>query len=825
MQVADIQGDATAATLGAQKTTAVGMVEDAAFLMMLATNLYSNQKLACIRETLCNAWDAHIEAGRTDVPVKVTITDEYELVIEDSGNGIPAEDFPMVYGTMGGSTKSKNVKVTGGFGLGAKSPWSYADSFRVINENQGTKTIYNLVRASVEAEGKPAIQQVMQVPTERSGLTVRIQLQQKDVEQMAEYIRAVVMHGDMNVLFSRPGVTETQLATMNLSTEVGSYSVADNWYFQYMGNHSLFVRYGAVIYPMLQTPGTQKAVDLLKQFMELVGFRKMVVQAAPGTLALTPNREALSSSKMTEDGITDLCVALVARIEDDLIKQIPGSIMTAVAKLSSGESFYTGLDQYVNSTEAIDPLPVRRYLGSHLGAATRAKYENLLAAAEHRGFKTKHTFTNKAATREYHRLRRRLVDKHWTAKEDLKHAFLKHYILRPLSRVFQKHPDLLKVSEFFHAKRFYFDRREKHEHLLSRVSADEFGNLKQLVDNPTVFVTSRLKNLDDSIQCCPSVVHGQASWVYRIAPKDVNKDAIIKAFEDAGFQVVDLTLNHSWDSVATELEIAKLNRAASRRAQAGQLDLAVGSKKKANLLMSLTNVYHDDTGERKMHQNQIKLMKSVTDTTDTPRFYVTVEEVTKNGKLGMFGTYLDLTDEERKLGVVVRTGVEKNMALKRGAVHVDSYLAKRLWDLVHTKQYADYCTKQRKAGLFDHHHVQETQLELLEYLDIKLPGFDKLTENAAFDRAASLVEGISATYFSSLVPDLTMEQLRHYADVVRRYKLDELPCVVKLKALKQDRIAQGLIQSCSNFTELAKQHPERKAALKSLVMGAFKNGN
>jgi hypothetical protein len=823
MQVADIQGDATAATLGAQKTTAMGMVQDASFLMMLSTNLYSNQQLACIRETLCNGWDAHIEAGTTDTPLKVTITEHLELVIEDSGLGIPEDLFEQIYGTFGGSTKRTNKSVTGGFGLGCKSPWAYTDSFRVISENQGKKVVYNLVRASVEADGLPAITRVMETTTERTGLTVRFQLRQQDVERMALYIRAVTMHGDMNVLFSRPGMPETQLATMNLSTEVGSYSVADDWYFQYMGQHQLFVRYGAVIYPMLQTPGTQKAVDLLKQFMELVGFRKMVVQAAPGTLALTPNREALSSSKMTEDGITDLCVALVARIEDDLIQQIPGSIMKAVAKLSTGESFYTGLDQYASSSEAIEPLSVRRYLGSQLGAAKRAKYENLLAEAENRGFRNKHTFTNKAATHEYHRLRRRLHGKGWQAKEDLKYAFLKHFILRPLSRVFQKHPDLLKTSEFYHAARFYYDRREKHGKILNRVSIEEFGHLKQLVDTPVVFVTSRLKDIDESINCCPGVVHGRSSWIYKIEPKDANRDAIIKAFEDAGLCVVDLTLNHSWDSVATALELKKLQRAAIRAKATGTLP-GVESKKKANLLMSLSNVYHPD-GVRKMYAGHIKVMKSADDTTDTPLFYVPVDKLQHEGKLSIFGHYLDLNDEERKHGVIVRTGVEKNMAIKRGAVHVDSYLAARLWKLVHTKEYATYITKQRKAGLYEDHHIAEAHIELLEYLDIKLAGFDKLTENALFDRASDATDGISATTFQSLVPNLTMEQLRHYADVVRGYKLDELPCVVKLKALKQDRLIQALMGGCSSLVEVAKQHPERKPALKSLVMGAFKNGN
>lgn len=52
MQVADMTNKASAAVLGAKQTRAVSMVEDAGFLMMLSSNLYSNQLLAAVREPL-----------------------------------------------------------------------------------------------------------------------------------------------------------------------------------------------------------------------------------------------------------------------------------------------------------------------------------------------------------------------------------------------------------------------------------------------------------------------------------------------------------------------------------------------------------------------------------------------------------------------------------------------------------------------------------------------------------------------------------------------------------------------------------------------------
>jgi hypothetical protein len=826
MLVSDIQGDATAATLGAQKTTAMGMVDDAAFLMMLATNLYSNQKLACIRETMCNAWDAHIEAGTTHIPVKVVITEENELVIEDSGLGISEDLFEQIYGTFGGSTKRNNKAVTGGFGLGCKSPWAYTESFRVISESQGKKVVYNLTRASVEAEGKPAITRVMVMPTERSGLTVRFPLAEDDVRIMLHYIQAIACHGDMLVHCTHEKVDVTGgsiLDRLGLDPTPGSYNIEDSkWYFHYMGNHDWFVRYGAVIYPMLDTPGTKKALDLVREFMKIVGFKRMVVQSAPGTLALTPNREALSSSKMTEDGLTNLCVDLVARIEADIIKQIPGSVLQAVERLAKGDSAHTSLERRADIMEAITPVSVRRYLNSTLGAAKLAKYSSMLREAEHRGFKNTNTFVNKAATRQYHRLRSRIQGAHWKQQQDMKTAFAKHYVLRPLSRIFQKHVGLLQLEQFFNEGHF-FNNSNRRESLLTYVNVESHAYLQQMIDTPTVFITSRSKELHRSIKCCPHVTFTQATWVYRIVPNAKNKDAVIKAFEDSGMKVIDLTLNHEWDVVAAELEAARLRRSAG--AKAGATTRAAGGKKTPNAMMSLSNVYNDETGLRTHPIGSIKVMNKVDlQTTDTPVFYVPVEGLRSEGEIGRFGHYLDLTDDERKHGVIVRSGTEKNMAIKRGAKHVDAYLAQRLWDKVNSKEYAEYRTKLRKNSLYDEHHINAEHIEMLEFLGVKLAGVDKLIVDPAMERAADLVHGTTALDFSREIPAITLEEMTHYKDVISHYKLDALPFIVMLKTLKADDMLGRLLFWGSNVMDLIKQFPERKPALKALVMSVIKHG-
>lgn len=816
MLVADTQQAATAATLGAQETTAMGMVDDAAFLLMLATNLYSNQNLACIRETLCNAWDAHIEAGTTHLPVKITITKDLELVIEDNGLGIPVDRFEGIYGVFGASTKRNNKAVTGGFGLGCKSPWAYTDSFRVISESQGKKTVYNLSRASVEAEGKPSITKVMELPTERSGLTVRIQLQQKDVAEMSNYIRAIARHGEMLIDFkdeSRGSETQ-RLDRLGMATEVGSYSVEDDkWYYQYMGNHKLFVRYGAVLYPMLQTPGTKKAVDLLLEFMEMVGFSRMVVQAAPGTLALTPNREALSSQKMTEDGITELCIALVNRIEEDIVAKIPSSIREAIADLEKGVN-ESNLHQRVDPWQYVTPLPVRRYLQSQLGAAKKAKYSKEMRAAEHRGFKACHVFHSKSATKDYHKLRLRIEKQRTHAYGDysLQNGFAQRHVMRPLAKVFVNNRKLLdfsklRYSESPYGQRYSYLKRFVQDHMARK----KFGELKQLVDKRVVFITSRLKDVELSINGCPSIQRNQSVWVYKIHNSDKEREAIIKAFQDGGFTVIDLTLNHSWDDVAQEALKSKQRQQASKPAAAPVV-------KQKSMLISIQDLY-DAKGKRKFGTTFVKDVA----TTDTPLFFIEQHEYTTKGRVGPFVHYVDLTDEERKHGVIVRTGIERNMAIKRGAVEANKYFAQKFWDAINSEEYKRYVTQLRKPGVSTDHDIVSADLKLFDMLGIKLPGYEKLTFDPKMERLRAIVLDVSALQLHMYL-NLTPGQRDHFSYVIEKYTLDELPFIKKLKAVHKDQLLRKLDGGSAGILDLIAENPERKSALKSLVLCALKTG-
>ena len=319
MLVADTNEVATSATLGGKETIAFGISDDPAFFHVLSTSLYNNPTLAVVRETICNSWDAHIEAGKTDTPIRITIDTDNFITFRDYGNGIPDELIGSIYGVYGASTKKSNSSVTGGFGLGCKSPFAYTDSFQVTSWNQGKMSVYNVAQAAIENDGKPGIVPIVTgIPTEESGLEVKFQLGKHDVNTFIHYIKSIVFNGEIKAELSTPKLIKTDdgnsiqqgdytlLNTLGMSFEPGSYDMSDRWHQGYMGGSNLFVRYGNVMYPIVSSPASEEAVGTILNFMNIIGAGFLVVQAAPDTLSISPSREPLSNHQLTADGYNTL---------------------------------------------------------------------------------------------------------------------------------------------------------------------------------------------------------------------------------------------------------------------------------------------------------------------------------------------------------------------------------------------------------------------------------------------------------------------------------------------------------------------------------------
>jgi DNA topoisomerase VI subunit B len=106
-------------------------------MKIMRSKLYSNPIKVLIQEYLCNARDANREAG-CDKPIEIFLPTKLSQSFEvrDYGIGISPSRMENVFIKYGESTKRQDNKQTGGFGIGAKSGWSYSDSFSVTTITQ-----------------------------------------------------------------------------------------------------------------------------------------------------------------------------------------------------------------------------------------------------------------------------------------------------------------------------------------------------------------------------------------------------------------------------------------------------------------------------------------------------------------------------------------------------------------------------------------------------------------------------------------------------------------------------------------------------------------
>lgn len=112
---------------------------------ILSSNLYSNPEKSFIREIVSNAWDSHVEAGTTDIPVTidfVTSDKTYDIVIRDYGTGLSPERFENIFCKIGSSTKRESNDFIGMFGLGRFAGLACKDTVHFTSYYNGKKYYY-----------------------------------------------------------------------------------------------------------------------------------------------------------------------------------------------------------------------------------------------------------------------------------------------------------------------------------------------------------------------------------------------------------------------------------------------------------------------------------------------------------------------------------------------------------------------------------------------------------------------------------------------------------------------------------------------------------
>ena len=805
MLVADTNEVATSATLGGKETIAFGISDDPAFFHVLSTSLYNNPTLAVVRETICNSWDAHIEAGKTNTPIRITIDTDNFITFRDYGSGIPDELIGSIYGVYGASTKKANSSVTGGFGLGCKSPFAYTDSFQVTSWNQGKMSVYNVAKAAIENDGKPGIVPIVtNIPTEESGLEVKFQLGKHDVNTFVHYIKSIVFNGEIKAELSTTKLVKTEtgisiqqgdyalLDTLGMSFEPGSYDMSDSWYQGYMGNSNIFVRYGNVMYPIVSSPASEEAVGLILNFMNIIGADNLVVQAAPDTLAIAPSRETLSNQKLTDDGITTLCVDLVDRMEKEIKAKIPEAIKQ-IEEYASKSS--TRFWEYPSFLLAVTDRTVQRYMSSSLWAKQRKHYikhwrnlsnKALLARPEYAGLK---------------KLYGKAMSALKEAREDNTYSF-QELVYRHLHL-----PQLATLKTSGIKWSGYIMNQGNSVNLVKGKLTDYFRvylNSHQSIGiftTKNVVVTRRLSDCADSFSYFPEYNRGdleRTAFVHVVGPKKGAAEEAVAKFTAMGYRVIDLTQYNEWDKPTNfRREQAKL--AAEKRAKtiAANKTKAAG---KTNALVSLNAVLDTTPARDKSGDLVYKpfIDKGFADPSrhekygfievEQPKYYVLANQVGSGSpataRIGTMWKWYELFDEMKAETVVCRNQIEANKAKRRGAIHIDDVRFNELMSVITSKGFKKYVTEHR-IGILEYVGLDDREYrEILDILGLTFKPLQNLIfkpeyewaydflRNRPHDNKEKLVEMGCIKSVDDLEPYIVMTNPRNhkYFQILNDYK-------------------------------------------------------
>ena len=176
--------------------------EDTMIIRLLRDKMYSNKIAAVSREIASNSRDANRENGIPFTPITIKLEKTEETILSDSeftisfkdnGIGISPERMENIFLKYGSSTKRDSNNYTGGFGIGAKTPFAYTDTFFIntVVEENGTKNKY-YYQASITSDGTREVSKMITLDVEetdeKTGTEIIVPILEKDVQDFKKEI-------------------------------------------------------------------------------------------------------------------------------------------------------------------------------------------------------------------------------------------------------------------------------------------------------------------------------------------------------------------------------------------------------------------------------------------------------------------------------------------------------------------------------------------------------------------------------------------------------------------------------------------------------------
>lgn len=276
--------------------------QDIGLAIEIITNRSYKRKIVTpVQEYICNARDAHREIGQTR-PIEICVPTVFspQLTIRDFGPGITPEKMGDVFVKFFASTKRRDNKQTGGFGLGAKSAWAYSDAFSIVSITNGVKrsyTAYKTGQGLLQPEGE-------EQTSEPSGLEIIIPVKSGDVKEFEKAVRRCVSFWKESERPLVKGMTMTYPATPQIFGQFAFYSESEiSSVMDYRYIDDLIILDG-IPYELSHEDRQNLGIKFLTDWRRPV--KQMCMIVSTGEVSVTPFRESLEFNDHTKQAIQKL---------------------------------------------------------------------------------------------------------------------------------------------------------------------------------------------------------------------------------------------------------------------------------------------------------------------------------------------------------------------------------------------------------------------------------------------------------------------------------------------------------------------------------------
>lgn len=341
---------------GVQTTSSFNIARTPHMFNILSSGLYSDKIGAVLREVGCNAMDAHVMAGKPELPIQVKLPTglDRSFYVKDWGPGLDDHEVRELYSTYGWSSKQQRDDVTGAFGLGSKSPFAYtmqndedSDGFTVESVKNGVKRIYTCY---ISESGAPAISRLYEGAAEpdwQNGVKVTFPVRERDIGEFHEKSREIFRWFNI----------KPEILGLDGGIEEPGYRMRSDFFAipesSWSNEERACVIMGGVRYPIKR----QRLRDLTKieEGLLAAGIHLWVPM---GTVMMTPSREELEYTERTRKGIKEW----LERTALDVATRIREAVE---ANRESRWAWYKNIQEYASTL----PFGISARLSDYLAAA------------------------------------------------------------------------------------------------------------------------------------------------------------------------------------------------------------------------------------------------------------------------------------------------------------------------------------------------------------------------------------------------------------------------------------------------------------------------